>query len=76
MPALVAITGAASASAVESEYLDSVVGLDEVSVSVIKSTSQVMFPSSVSELNMDMIERFDIDGVKGVSEIVPNFYMP
>lgn len=80
LPALVAITGpvyAAQLSAAgASEYIDSVVGLNEVSVSVIKSTSKVMFPSSVTEIGIDMIERFDIDGVKGVSEIAPNFYMP
>lgn len=58
------------------EYLDSVVGLNEVSVSVIKSTSDAMFPSSVTTVDMQTIERLDIDGVKGVSEVAPNFYMP
>lgn len=57
-------------------YLDSVVGLNEVSVSVIKSTSPVLFPASATEIDACMIERFDIDGVKGVSTIAPNFYMP
>lgn len=80
LAAMVAITGSAASTAGESaasaEYLDSVVGLNEVSVSVIKSTSSVQFPSSVTNINIDMIERFDIDGVKGVSEIAPNFYMP
>lgn len=80
--ALVAITGpahaAASATPAEggSEYADSVVGLNEVSVSVIKSTSDAMFPSSVTTVDMQTIERLDIDGVKGVSEVAPNFYMP
>ena len=58
------------------EYLDSVVGLNEVSVSVIKSTSGAMFPSSVTTVDMQTIERLDIDGVKGMSEVAPNFYMP
>lgn len=80
--ALVAITGpahaAASATPAEGggEYTDSVVGLNEVSVSVIKSTSGAMFPSSVTTVDMQTIERLDIDGVKGVSEVAPNFYMP
>lgn len=60
----------------ESSFLDSVVGLDEVSVSAIKSTSAVSFPSSVTNLGENEIERYGIDGVKGVSEIAPNFYMP
>lgn len=63
-------------SGAASEYIDSVVGLDEVSVSVIKSTSGAAFPSTVTTVGPEMIERFDIDGVKGVSEIAPNFYMP
>ena len=58
------------------EYVDTVVGLDEVSVSVIKSTSAVMFPASVTEVGTEEIERMEIEGVKGLSEIAPNFYMP
>lgn len=77
---MVGITSAASPapapSAGENAFLDSIVGLNEVSVSVIKSTSPVMFPAAVTEIGPEMIERYDIDGVKGISEIVPNFYMP
>lgn len=76
MSVLVATAVSAEPVAGVSEYSDSVIGLNEVSVSVIKSTSSVMFPSSVTTVERDMIERYDIDGVKGVSEIAPNFYMP
>lgn len=80
MLSIIAITASATSapepSASETAWLDSIVGLNEVSVSVIKSTSKVLFPSAVTEVNSEMIDRYDIDGVKGVSEIVPNFYMP
>lgn len=79
MSALIVTTWSAFSSTTPSAAeatLDSIVGLNEVSVSVIKSTSGVMFPASVTAVGEDMIEQYDIDGVKGVSEIAPNFYMP
>ncbi|MCM1293823.1 MAG: TonB-dependent receptor [Bacteroides sp.] len=80
MLSMVAAAISASATSMpstsETSFLDSIVGLNEVSVSLIKSTSPVMFPASVTNINAEMIERYDIDGVKGVSEIAPNFYMP
>lgn len=60
----------------ESYYADSIVSLSEISVSKIKSTSGQTFPVSQTILLPDLIERYDIDGLKGASEISPNFYMP
>ena len=59
-----------------SEYADSVVSLSEVSVSAIKSTSKEVFPSMVSLIGSEAIERYDLDRLKDISEIVPNFFMP
>lgn len=59
-----------------SEYADSIVLLSEVSVSAIKSTSEEVFPSMVSLIGSDAIERYDLDRLKDISEIVPNFFMP
>lgn len=70
----------ASASAIArpdpAAYLDSIVGLDEVSVSAIKATSAAQFPSSQTEISHSDIELYDIHDLRGVSEIAPNFYMP
>lgn len=76
VPARAAGSAVALPSDGDAVYMDSVVGLNEVSVSVIKSTAPVLFPASVTTIGPDIINRFDIDGVKGVSEIAPNFYMP
>ena len=43
--------------------LDSIIGLNEISVSAIKSTSGVMFPASVTAVDEDFIQQYDIDGV-------------
>ncbi len=70
----------ASASAIAgpdpAAYLDSIVRLDEVSVSAIKATSAAQFPSSQTEISHSDIELYDIHDLRGVSEIAPNFYMP
>lgn len=50
--------------------------LSEVAVSAIKSTSARLFPSTVSTITPLEVERFDLDRIKDISEIVPNFYMP
>ena len=79
LSALIMTTWSASStnSPVASEStLDSIIGLNEVSVLAIKSTSGIMFPASVTAVDEDFIQQYDIDGVKGVSEIAPNFYMP
>lgn len=74
--AVVAPTAVGGSIAGTSEYADSVVSLSEVSVSAIKSTSERVFPSMVSLIGSDAIERYDLDRLKDISEIVPNFFMP
>lgn len=58
------------------EFTDSVIGLDEVSVSAIKATSATQFPAAQTDLTLGQIEKYDITGLKSVSEIAPNFFMP
>lgn len=77
----IACTSTAVASAVASPepsplVADSVVNLDEISVSAIKSLSRYTFPTTVTTLNRSSIERYDVSGLKQLSEIAPNFYMP
>ncbi|WP_290089969.1 TonB-dependent receptor [uncultured Duncaniella sp.] len=51
--------------------------LGEVSVTAIKHSSSLMRqPVTVTTINQRQIERFNVSGMKGVSEIAPNFYMP
>ena len=51
--------------------------LGEVSVTAIKqSSSLVRQPVTVTTISQGEIERFNIRGMKGASEIAPNFYMP
>lgn len=59
-----------------SQWSDSIVSLSEVSVSSIKSLSKYSFPTTVTTLNQSSVERYDISGLKQISEIAPNFYMP
>lgn len=57
-------------------FSDSIMNLNEVSVSSIKALSKFIFPTTVTTLNRSSIERYDINGLKQISEIAPNFYMP
>ena len=51
--------------------------LGEVSVTSIKqSFSLLRQPVTVTTVNQGQIERFNVSGMKGVSEIAPNFFMP
>ena len=51
--------------------------LGEVSVTSIKQSSSLLRqPVTVTTVNQGQIERFNIAGMKGVSEIAPNFFMP
>jgi outer membrane receptor protein involved in Fe transport len=69
-------TGVANAASSQSAILDSIVDLSEVSVSAIKSTSLHTFPTSSTTLGLSSIDRYNINELKNVSEIAPNFYMP
>lgn len=75
--AIIAHDASAAPAPVPSDAtLDSIVSLDEVSVSAIKATSVRVFPSSSTTLDLKAIDRYDIDGIKQISEIAPNFFMP
>ncbi len=60
----------------QTQWCDSTINLSEVSVSSIKTLSKYTFPTTVTTLNQSSVERYDINGIKQVSEIAPNFYMP
>ncbi len=56
---------------------DSTLNLDEVSVTAIKQSSTLLRqPVTVTTVSRGEIERFNIAGMKGVSDVAPNFYMP
>lgn len=51
--------------------------LGEVSVTTIKQAPTLLRqPVTVTTVNHEQIERFNVSGMKGVSEIAPNFFMP
>ncbi|MCM1521594.1 MAG: TonB-dependent receptor [Muribaculaceae bacterium] len=53
------------------------VGLSEVRVTAIKHSSSLLRqPLTVTTISAEEIERYNIVGLKGVSEIAPNFFMP
>ncbi|MCM1163637.1 MAG: TonB-dependent receptor [Muribaculaceae bacterium] len=53
------------------------VGLSEVSVTAIKQASSLLRqPVTVTTISAKEIERYNISGMKAVSEIAPNFFMP
>ena len=65
------------ASPTETEWTDSVMSLDEVSVTAIKqSASLLRQPVAVTTIGRGEIDRQNVAGIKGLSDLVPNFYMP
>ncbi len=63
----------------EGEYasMDTVINLDEVSVSAIKQTAVIAsFPVASTTISDDQVKRLNIVTMKGISEVVPNFYIP
>lgn len=71
-----AASGSAAANPEPAAFLDSIMRLDEVSVSAIKSTSAEQFPVSQTNISQSEVDLYDINGIRGVSELAPNFYMP
>ncbi len=71
-----AVSATVHAAPAPAEYADSVVGLDEVSVTAIKATSAARFPAAETVVGPSQIETYDIVGIRGVSDLVPNFFMP
>ncbi|MDE5967536.1 MAG: TonB-dependent receptor plug domain-containing protein, partial [Muribaculaceae bacterium] len=55
---------------------DTVLSLNEITVQSIKAVSRYQFPTTVTMLSENTIERYDVNGLKQLSEIAPNFYMP
>lgn len=65
------------ASDVEAEESDSSELLPEVTVSAIKQTSDLnKFPTALTVLNTNHVERLGVDAIKNVSAIAPNFFIP
>ena len=65
------------ASDVATEESDSSELLPEVTVSAIKQTSDLnKFPTALTVLNTNHVERLGIDAIKNVSAISPNFFIP
>ena len=58
-----------------SEPLDSI-ELDELTVTAIKQGALARLPVSSSVVTLDQTERLGIATVKGVSDVVPNFFIP
>ncbi len=59
------------------ETYDSILSIGEVRVTAIKQARSLLRqPVTVTTIRRDEIERQNITGMKGVSEIAPNFYMP
>lgn len=62
---------------VPQESYDSTFTIGEVRVTAIKqSRSLLRQPVTVTTIKRAEIERLNVSGMKGVSEIAPNFYMP
>ena len=62
---------------VASEAADTVVSLQEVSVTAIKETSSMALrPEASTVVGAGMIQRLNIVTMKEVSELAPNFYIP
>lgn len=67
----------AAAGAAGPQPADSVQALPEVSVTAIKQSSSLLRePVSVTTVSREEVVRYSIAGMKGVSELAPNFYMP
>ena len=62
----------------EEQIVDSlVVTLDEVSVSALKQMSHLRRePEAATIVTQSELERLDAVSIKGISDVVPNFFMP
>lgn len=68
---------AAATDGTLNETYDSILTIGEVRVTAIKQARSLLRqPVTVTTIRRDEIERLNITGMKGVSEIAPNFYMP
>lgn len=77
LPVILLSAICARATSVETQWADSVMSLDEVSVTAIKqSASLLRQPVAVTTVGREEIDRQNVAGLKGLSDLVPNFYMP
>ncbi len=75
--ALMVCAGMFGCRLVASEAADTVVSLQEVSVTAIKETSSMALrPEASTVVGAGMIQRLNIVTMKEVSELAPNFYIP
>ncbi len=66
-----------SAAPVSSEWADTTLNLNEVSVTAIKLSDKVdRLPVASTVIGRGQIERLNIVTMKSVSELAPNFYIP
>jgi outer membrane receptor protein involved in Fe transport len=66
-----------SAGANPSDAEASYITLDEVSVSAVKQMSALRRePEAATILTQPELERLDVVSIKGISDVVPNFFMP
>lgn len=66
-----------AAIAAEEVVIDTIISLDEVSVSAIKQSAVITsFPVASTVIGDDQVKRLNIVTMKGISEVVPNFYIP
>lgn len=73
---LALLLSALSSQAVE-VMVDSTIYLGDVTVTAIKQSADLtLTPGSVTLLSRRKAERLHIEGMKGLSEIAPNFYAP
>ncbi len=71
------INGTLHSESLREETYDSTLTIGEVRVTAIKQARSLLRqPVTVTTIKRDEIERLNISGMKGVSEIAPNFYMP
>jgi outer membrane receptor protein involved in Fe transport len=69
---------AATAAPSTAEFVDSVISLQEVSVTAIKEVAGTRSSQTMSRTAIDgrSLERLNIEEMKKVSALAPNFYMP
>ena len=77
IPILMILCFSTANAAVEESAIDTVIRLDEVSVSAIKQSAVIAsFPVASTTISDDEVKRLNIVTMKGISEVVPNFYIP
>ncbi len=72
-----AIVGNAIVSMASVSEADSTLWLDDVTVTAIKQQSDLSLqPLAATVIDAEQTRRWDVNAIKGMSEIAPNFYIP